>query len=365
MWIKKLLNKLAKFAKQHMKRITAVVTGFVGGMAPLLITVAHQLVEQAPDLPQKNIGRLILGMLLFATIGGFVVFAVGEIEVLKAFIQGIGAPAMISMYLQQAETQAEKPSGGRSQTPPAKVETIPATAPGASNHSNGGLNLLPQAYAQAPSPTSVSIPNRVLEVKVKGDIHDVTIDFVDSNGKSVGQTTVQDAFARIVIPPKATKVIFSKEASVASPADLPAQPSGVVYYEVIGTQGRKEFNLFSSITGKGDILYRLDVQKIDINVLKAGAEGWAFVGRRTNGDWAETYLDFDEKNPEPNKEYTVQYYITVIDKPGERASRLGRLTKGQKVLAKEFRSYNSSPAESNQFTKDGNYYAKVTVLSAE
>jgi hypothetical protein len=365
MWIKKLIKKLTKFDQQHMKRITAVLTGFVGGMAPLLITVAHQLFEQTPGLPQKNVGQMILGMLLFAAAGAFVVFALGELEVLKAFIQGIGAPAMISVWLQQAEAQANQASSARSQNPPAKIETIPSTAPGARNRSDGGWSLLPQAYAQGSSPTSASVANRVLEVKTRGDIHDMAIDFVDSNGQSVGQTTVQDALARIVIPPKATKVIFSKDASVASPADLPTQPGGVVYYEVIGTQGRKEFNILSSITGKGDILYKLDVQKIDINVLKPGAQGWAFVGRREKNDWTSTYLDFDEQHPEPNKEYTVQYYITVIDKPGDKASRLGRLQKGQKVLAKEFRGYNFPPSDSNQFTKDGDYYARVTVLSGE
>jgi hypothetical protein len=364
MWIKRLTNKLTKLATKHMKRITAVFTGFIGGMAPLIITVAHQLFEQAPGLPQKNVAQMILGMLLFASAGAFVVFAVGELELLKAFIQGIGAPAMIAVTLQQAEVQANKAPTPANLNPPAKVEILPGTAPGAANHSDGGWNLLPQAYAQGPSPTSASIPNRVLEVKTRGDIRDVTIDFVDSNGQSVGQTTVPDAFARIVIPPRAIKVVFSKDASVASPAELPTQPGGVVYYEVIGTQGRKEFNLFSSITGKGDILYKLDVQKIEINVLKPGAEGWAFVGRRSNGDWTAIYLDFDETHPEPNKEYTVQYYVTVLDKPREKASRLGRLTKGQKVLVKEFRGYNSSPSESNQFTKDGDYYAHVSVVSS-
>ena len=47
-------------------------------------------------------------MLLFAAAGGFVVFAVGEMDLLKAFIQGIGAPAMISLSLQRAEAQADK-----------------------------------------------------------------------------------------------------------------------------------------------------------------------------------------------------------------------------------------------------------------
>lgn len=346
-----------------MKRITAVLTGFVGGMAPLVITVARQLVDQTPGLPPKNVGQMILGMLLFAAAGAFVVFAVGELELLKAFIQGIGAPAMISLSLQRADAQANKTPSPPSQSPPARVETIPATAPGASNRSGGGFSLLPQAYAQTSPPTSASIPNRVLEVKVKGDIHDVAIDFVDPNGRSVGQTTVQDAFARVAIPLKATKVVFSKEASIASPADLPGQPSGVVYYEVTGTQGYKDFNILSSITGRSDILYKLDVQKIDINVLKTGDEGWAFVGRRTNGDWTATYLDFDETHPEPNKEYTVQYYITVLEKPRDKARRLGRLVKGQKVLVKEFRGRDFSPSEANQFIKDGDYYARVSVLS--
>ena len=56
----------------------------------------------------------------------------------------------------------------------------------------------------------------MLEVKVKGDIHDVTVNFVDANGGSVGQIIVQDAFARVTIPSKATTVVFSKEAAVAS-----------------------------------------------------------------------------------------------------------------------------------------------------
>ncbi|MCA1660181.1 MAG: hypothetical protein LC642_06560, partial [Verrucomicrobiaceae bacterium] len=101
------------------------------------------------------------------------------------------------------------------------------------------------------------------------------------------------------------------------------------------------------------------------NILRPGVDGWAFVGRRANGDWTAAYLDFDEQNPEPNRDYTVQYYVTVLDTPGENASRLGRLVKGQKVLVKEFRGYNLPASESNQFTKDGDYYANVTVLSGE
>jgi hypothetical protein len=348
-----------------MKRITAVFTGFVGGMAPLLITVAHQLVEQTPGVPQKNVGQMIAGMLLFAAIGAFVVFAVGELELIKAFIQGIGAPAMISVYLQQAQAQGSLPSRSQDRIPAAKVETVPAPQPGASNRSDVGWSLLSSAFAQSAPSNQASIPNRVLEVKAKGAIHDITVNFLDAAGQSVGETTVQDAFARIVIPARATNVVFKKEASVASPADLPTEPGGVIYYEVTGTQGRKEFNLFSSVTGKAETLYTLSVEKIEINVLKPGAEGWAFVGRRANGDWSATYLNFDENNPEPNKDYIVQYYVTVLDKPGDRASRLGRLIKGQRVHVKEFRGYNFSESENNQFTKDGTYYAKVTVLSAD
>lgn len=365
MWFKKVFKKLARLAKQHMKRIIAVFTGFVGGMAPLVITVAQELFQQTPGLPAKNVALMILGMLLFASAGGFVVFAVGELDLLKAFIQGIGAPAMITVSLQRAEVQGNTQHAQPSQNPPAKIETVPAPAPNVKRSSDSGWNFLPQAYAGSSPTSSAFIANRTLEVRVKGDIKDATIDFRDRNGKSIGLTTVQDTFARIIIPPRAVKVVFSKEAAVSAPADLPTQPGGVIYYEVIGTQGRKEFNLFSSVTGKGDILYKLDIQKIEIKVLKPGAEGWAFVGRRADGDWTATYLDFDEQNPEPNKDYTVQYYVTVLERPAENASRLGRLIQGQKVLVKEFRGYNLPASQTNQFTKDGDYYAKVTVLSGE
>ena len=59
MWIKKIIKNLTKFAKQHMKRIIAVLTGFVGGMAPLLITITDELVDQTPGLPPKNVGQMI------------------------------------------------------------------------------------------------------------------------------------------------------------------------------------------------------------------------------------------------------------------------------------------------------------------
>jgi hypothetical protein len=328
-------KSIAKVCRKNRKRIVAVLMGFVGGVAPLLITVANQLVNQPPNLPQKNAIQMILGMFLFAAAGAIVVFAVGELEPLKAFIQGIGAPAMIAVAWQQAD---------------AKKTT-------------SNWNLLPQAYAQGPSSTATSIPGRVLEIRPKGDIHTLTVEFFDDGSRPVGKKDVVDTFSRISIPARATTAVFRKEASVSSPVALPAEPGTAVYYEVTGTEGRKEYNFLSSVTGKAEILYNLVVQKIPINILKPGDQGWAFVGHRENGDWTSTYLDFDERHPESGQQYTIQYYVTVLDKPADNASRLGRLVERQRVLVKEFRRYNSSPVERNQFVNDGDYYAQVTVIA--
>lgn len=88
------------------KLVVAAAAGF-GGVAPSLLKLAVTLTASNTRTPTVNGGYLV-GLLLFAVLGGGVALIWGETKARKAFYLGIGLPSM----LQIAVTGVEHRSGG-------------------------------------------------------------------------------------------------------------------------------------------------------------------------------------------------------------------------------------------------------------
>ncbi len=76
-----------------------LAAGF-GGIAPNLLRLATDLMTGAA-LPGLS---YILGMMIFAFIGGFTALALGELEARKAFFLGLGLPAMLQATVQDVSS---------------------------------------------------------------------------------------------------------------------------------------------------------------------------------------------------------------------------------------------------------------------
>lgn len=88
-------------------RIFPIITAGLGGISPYLVTLSKNLVAAAPHT-NVHFSDLIdfeyfAGLALIALIGATVALAFKETDLKKAFILGIGAPALIASTFRDSE----------------------------------------------------------------------------------------------------------------------------------------------------------------------------------------------------------------------------------------------------------------------
>src|ERR1700742_2187736 len=89
------------------KRVNIIIAAALGGISPYLVTLAKSLVQATPH---SNVhfadllsSEYAVGLMLIALIGAMVGLLFKETDVKKAFVLGIGAPALISTTFTNAE----------------------------------------------------------------------------------------------------------------------------------------------------------------------------------------------------------------------------------------------------------------------
>jgi hypothetical protein len=84
-----------------------IACGAVGGMSPTVAKLAATYAA-APETPPPGFG-LLIGLLLFAFLGGIVGLAFGQLQFRQAFIAGIAAPGIITNVLAGTSLQQTAP----------------------------------------------------------------------------------------------------------------------------------------------------------------------------------------------------------------------------------------------------------------
>jgi hypothetical protein len=84
-----------------------IACGAVGGMSPTVAKLAATYAA-APETPPPGLG-LLIGLLLFAFLGGIVGLAFGQLQFRQAFIAGIAAPGIITNVLAGTSLQQIAP----------------------------------------------------------------------------------------------------------------------------------------------------------------------------------------------------------------------------------------------------------------
>lgn len=328
---------------KRLAKNNTLFAGFLGGVAPYVMNIANSLVHGSKLDVELTFGYFI-GLLLFGLIGLATVSMFQERSRRKAFFLGVSAPSFISLAVQGAakhETAEFKPS-----------VTVYAD-------SRWSLPFVSTAYAQQGSGT---IPGRIAEVQPRGEIDNVTVKMIDADGRVlIEQVIAKMDFERISVPPEATRIFFEKGDSRTDALPLPSTAGGKSYYEVTGGRGKKKIGFLSGILGEARIIYDLKVTQPAIDPLKMGTEGWAFIGKRSQGVWAVKCLDF-KQDPAPGSDYKAIAIATLIDKPSIGYNRLGRLIEGQRVHLSGFQVFGGSTPE-NTLPDNGEIYGRIKIIN--
>jgi hypothetical protein len=130
--------------------VICIACGAVGGMSPTVAKLAATYAA-APETPPPGLG-LLIGLLLFAFLGGIVGLAFGQLQFRQAFIAGIAAPGIITNVLAGTSLHQTAPPVRT----PVAVVSEPADPPAPAPPTRG----IATAQAQ-PATQSVTIVPRV------------------------------------------------------------------------------------------------------------------------------------------------------------------------------------------------------------
>jgi hypothetical protein len=194
---------------------SSLMAAAVGGIAPYMVTLAKGLIT-AP--PTKHISdyvsvAYVVGLILIALIGAAVGLLFQEADLKKAFVLGIGAPALISSTYNSAESSTNPETGTPSPTP--TVMVFP--------------NLITSAYAE-PSVDPASEPS--ININLQSPIP-ITVHFLGADGNNVRSTSVTSS-QQIQIPTLAKSIRFQAGNSQSSAYPLPEGQSKTFTVTVTG-----------------------------------------------------------------------------------------------------------------------------------
>jgi hypothetical protein len=224
------------------KWMSSALAGFAGGLAPFAINLAQTLVGNSQLTVKPGISYVI-GMLIFGIIGAVVASLFREVDLKKAFLLGISAPAMISL-------------AAKSDLLNSKSAAVGLTA-----EHQVAVFLIPSAYAQQESPSSSQpINGRILEIELKGTMPAATVVFRDASGKELKSVNIKlNESQKLLVPATATSIVVRYGDSVTNPYPLSPNTDKPQHVQVTGTDGRKDLDIFSAFTGQAKVLYNIQI----------------------------------------------------------------------------------------------------------
>jgi hypothetical protein len=196
-----------------------LIAAALGGISPYLVTLAKSLVAATPhtnihftDLINPE---YFVGLILIALIGGVVALFFQETDLRKAFVLGIGAPALISSTFNSAQSSTNTSTSTPSPTPTAMV--FP--------------NLITSVYASEPPAAPASEPS--ININLQSPIP-VIVHFLGERGNDVLSAFVRGNSEQITIPPLAKSIRFQAGDNQSTAYPLPEGQSKTFTVTVTG-----------------------------------------------------------------------------------------------------------------------------------
>lgn len=220
----------------------------IGGMASVLIQLAHNLVSNEGF--NGGIGYLG-GLAIFFGLGASVAIFYSETNAQKAFLLGIGLPALIATG--QTVRQTGEPlrsvvdifPAAHAQTIPTPPSPTPRAIPASPANAETVIPDLQNRQSQPPKPLPLA---QTIQFKYKEPCQDCEIWFLDKNDKPIAKNLVNSespASNRVAIPEAATafKVIDPQ----SSPSVVPLPARGLPAKQAIEVEFERKYNVWGDL----------------------------------------------------------------------------------------------------------------------
>jgi type II secretory pathway pseudopilin PulG len=222
-------------------KLVPFLAGGVGGLCPYVIVVAKAFMTSKATTHFSDIISpwYYIGVMLLALIGAVVCLLFQEVDLRKAFVLGISAPALISNTLSNAEG------------------------------SKNGLtawalpNLITAAYAQnitTPATTPVASPvfGRYLDIALQTPVP-INAEFLAAGGQTVLTAVLQDSTTRVPIPGLAQKIRFNLRGTESSVYSLPEKTGESAKFSVT-VKGQRSFGIQQAWGAAPETTFKFNVQ---------------------------------------------------------------------------------------------------------
>jgi hypothetical protein len=254
--------------EMNKKAIIIGLAGGLGGISPLLMRWANAL-QGSRELPL--LGGCILSLLIFFVLGAVIVLVFGEVDTKKAFLLGVGLPALLN--IQGSETgQVNSGHAGILNKSVFFVSSL-CESTAYALESPG-----PNQPGPAGATGNVRIPGRHIEI-LEDPNKPVDVEFLDKEARAISIVSPSTGEKRdwLPVPENAMSVRFSKNGKASAPFVLPSKLGAARQYEV-STMGQKTMTFRSIFSGAPDWAVRFEVKQKDVPRVASGVEGWLCLG---------------------------------------------------------------------------------------
>lgn len=234
-------------------------TGAFGGVAPTLLRLAINLTQNGGRISDQIDSSIVIGIAIFAILGGGLAVIWKETDLKKVFYIGLGIPSLLTVAGHALSTPQGQPIQSIS-APDVRVPQQAPTGPpggsveGAPKHPASLFRL--RVFAQG------NIQGRQLNVDLTDAAPEITqapIELVFE--PSGGYVPVPHGVAIVNVPPTATSFRIQGEIASSDPIDLPSAP---------GSTMRVRFR--SEKTSLSGFLYSLGIKRPPYQLIKESLE---------------------------------------------------------------------------------------------